>query len=62
MDPNVSAQTIRQDEPVFRGSDSDYSVYDGNNDDDCCSGDDCCDCDSDCDSGDAGDAAVSSCC
>lgn len=41
----------------FTGKDdSDYGVYDGNNDDGCCdcdSDDDCCDSDSDCDSGDA---------
>lgn len=46
----------------FTGKDhSDYDVYDGNNNDDCCdcdSDNDCCDSDSDCDSGDA---VVSSC-
>ena len=60
---------------AFTGKDdSDYSVYDGNNDDGCCdcdSDDDCCDSDSGCDSDDdccdsdsdcdSGDAAVSSC-
>lgn len=53
---DVSSSTIKHGEPSFRGDDSDYSVYDGNNDDDCCdcgSDDDCCDSDSDCDSGDA---------
>ena len=61
---DVSSYKIKQNEPTFNGNDSDYSVYDGNNDDDCCdcdSDDDCCDsdsdsdddcCDSDCDSGD----------
>ncbi len=53
---DVSSSTIKQGEPSFRGDDSDYGVYDGNNDDGCCdcdSDDDCCDSDSDCDSGDA---------
>lgn len=52
----VSSSSIKQKEPSFKGDNSDYSVYDGSNDDDCCdcgSDDDCCDSDSDCDSGDA---------
>lgn len=58
---DVSSSTIKQNEPSFKGDDSDYDVYSGNNDDDCCdcdSDNDCCDSDSDCDSGDA---VVSSC-
>lgn len=58
---DVSSSTIKQNEPSFKGDDSDYDVYDGNNNDDCCdcdSDNDCCDSDSDCDSGDA---VVSSC-
>lgn len=58
---DVSSSSIKQGEPSFKGDDSDYSVYNGDNDDGCCdcgSDDDCCDSDSDCDSGDA---AVSSC-
>ena len=71
---DVSSSTIKQGEPSFRGDDSDYGVYDGNNDDGCCdcdSDDDCCDSDSDCGSGndccdsdsdcDSGDALLSSC-
>ena len=59
LDPTITAQKIQQDEPTFRGDDTDYSVYSGGSssgsssesDDSCdCDSDDCCD--SDCDSDD----------
>ncbi len=59
LDPKITAQKIQQDEPTFRGDDTDYSVYSGGSssgsssesDDSCdCDSDDCCD--SDCDSDD----------
>ena len=63
---NGEINSLQQNELLnkvpFTGKEhSDYDVYSGNNDDDCCdcdSDDDCCDSDSDCDSGDA---VVSSC-
>ena len=54
LDEHVTAQTIKQGEPSFKGDD-DYSVYSGSsssseNDDSCdCDSDDCCDSDSDSD-------------